>query len=246
MSSFWPHNLVMPTPGGGLEDLEDILSAPPPALGAPLQRWGGAKHTSAQVPLSDEARAGGSLQPVDHSLPQSPALSRQSKPDNHPDNGGTLVGRSFTGAASVSPEAGPMSKTVRPNCNNGRSAAYAGPSAADLVEEQSARLANPARGACQEACCDSRPEAPLLSAASATLGASEGLACILPRPDEPAPAAQAGMKQGRTLWASLQAPELGAYEGMTIAASLAGAVAGGAAAGPLGVSLGGANSVAFV
>ena len=132
---------------------------------------------------------------------------------------------------------------MQPACagHDDSSAAHAQPAGVGLVEERRAHFERGAGNACDQACSSSsQTELPAwrLGAVSAARSGSEGLACILPQPDEPAPAAQASQKQGKALWGSLQAPKLGAYEGMTIAASLAGAVAGGAAAGPLGVSLG--------
>lgn len=146
-----------------------------------------------------------------------------------------LVCCSITSAASVSPKISPRTCGAA-----GRSTDDA--AAPDLLSGNALPGARSTDSACQEAGAEEVPT-DRLGRAGALRSTSGGLACLLSADDGTAPAAQcqaaeAREKSSSALWPSMRVPRLGAYEGMTIAASLAGAIAGGAAAGPLGVSLG--------
>ena len=200
--------------GGGLEDLEDILSAPCPALGTPLK----------QAHRGHEGHAGQLLQPA-ACISQIPAV--QQSPQEHLPvvNGEVLEGG---GADDLSLPA------IPPLDQDSVSASSEPPisKTGDQLLDKGHHLSRPPqtevdRSQTGQLC------AQLQGCTVATLASSSAI-CNGRIPEDSACPVHGSSQKG--LWQSIH--DRGSYEGMTIAASLLGAVAGGAAAGPLGLSLG--------
>lgn len=247
-----------------MEDLDDILSAPPPALGAPLRRAQKGHSDAPEAADAGKAAEGKpELQAQDSRLGARDAPAPATQPALQHDPlrvgprttaGTSTVRCSITRAASVSPKVSPRGRQgcaqgCAPERDNsgqpapvqctaqGEAGGEAG--AEQLHHESDVEQASSMLGH-------------ILPSSSVTSAASgRGLTVVLPageaeraegRPDSNGQAAEEKSSTAAAgsgaLWVSMRVPGVGAYQSMTIAASLVGAVAGGAAAGPLGVSLG--------
>ncbi|BDA50776.1 hypothetical protein COCOBI_16-4540 [Coccomyxa sp. Obi] len=229
---------------GDLDDLEAILSAPPPALGEPLRRnslrsagcpsahQGSLTTGHAEASATSTARSGTVAVPplaLTDAHREGPRISPKSE-----------VRCSITRAV-VSPRSSDIAAAIqyRPG-----PAALAG--SAPTEQRPACRQGSTSRESVEET---SAPFADTLSnfRGMGSSAASERITGWLPIHRKAGSAGNTGV-QGPQSHAhdTIKLPLLGTYEKMTVAASLVGAVAGGAAAGPLGVSLGAKSGALMV
>lgn len=224
---------------GDLDDLEAILSAPPPALGEALRpnSFRSAGRHSVQHGSTATAESGHAEAPIPSmgrscAVPVPPLALTDAHREGPRISPKSEVRCSITRAV-VSPRSSDIAAAIqyRPN-----PAAHAG-----TERKPACRQENTSREPVEET---SAPFSDTLSnfRGMGSSTASDRISGWLPIHRKTCIASSAGNTgvQGPQSLAhdTISLPLLGTYEKITVAASLVGAVAGGAAAGPLGVSLG--------
>ncbi len=228
---------------GDLDDLEAILSAPPPALGEPLRQKTTVKadgqSSSLPAQQGSSAAAGQDASATSRARSSAVTVPPLALTDAHRE--GRRISPKHEVRCSIT------RAVVSPRSSDVAAALQYRSSPSALAEKGSAKGSTAAR---QESSSSQPVEQSAPSFADTVssfrgkgTAGSERITGWLPIHRKAGAASSSGQGGAQpsvpgSANQTISLPVLGAYEKMTVAASLVGAVAGGAAAGPLGVSMG--------